>query len=107
MYYPPPPPPQKKKKKKKKEMIIIRDFPMKHIFVCLKETSQGDVSFTHPKHMISLKPLCPKFISNKRVFRKIGIRIFEVKVYVLLGSLLNRCKFIRKRGGSSCTLTPK
>ena len=33
--------------------IIIRVFsPNKHMIVCLKETSQGDVSYTHPKHMI-------------------------------------------------------
>ena len=26
---------------------------------------------------MSTNPVCPKFISNKRVFRKIGVRIFE------------------------------
>ena len=27
----------------------------------------------------SLNPVCPKFISNKRIFPKIEVRIFDVK----------------------------
>ena len=30
----------------------------------------------------SLNPVCPKFISNKRVFRKIEVRIFELSLYI-------------------------
>ena len=29
----------------------------------------------------TLNSVCPKFISNKQVFRKIGVRIFEVLLY--------------------------
>ena len=32
----------------------------------------------------SLNSVCPKFISNLRVFRKIGVRKFEVLMYLLL-----------------------
>ena len=54
----------------------------------VKEMSQGDISLTHPKHMLlkllkqimnrsfSLNPVCLKFISKKRVFRKITVRDF-------------------------------
>ena len=32
---------------------------------------------------IVLNPVCPKFISNKRVFRKIGVGIFRVVFFLL------------------------
>ena len=33
--------------------------------------------------------MCPKYISNKRVFRKFGIRFFAVLPYLLLSQLSN------------------
>ena len=30
---------------------------------------------------MNLNPVCPKFISNKQVFGKIGVRIFEFLLY--------------------------
>ena len=66
-------------------MIIISVFLPNICFGCVKKTSQLDVSFYAPKTYVikdmnrscSLNPVCPKFISNWRVFRKIGVRIFE------------------------------
>ena len=40
---------------KRPKMIIIIFFLSNICFLCIKETSHGDVSFTHPKHMLLLK----------------------------------------------------
>ena len=37
-----------------KLLLSVFFFFIKHTFWCVKEMSQRDVSFTHPKHMLSL-----------------------------------------------------
>ena len=62
-------------------------------FWCVKEITRGDISFTHQKHMFLwtnikrfinwtsyLNPVCPQFILNKRVYRKIGVQILEALI---------------------------
>ena len=34
------------------QKMVVIIFPINHCFGCIKETSQGDVSFMHPKHML-------------------------------------------------------
>ena len=58
----------------------------------MKETSKGAISLRAQTYVIictiimnrsySLVPFCSKFISNKRVLRKVGVRIFEVLLYL-------------------------
>ena len=64
--------------------------------MCVKETTHGDVYFTHTKHIMilyrqllkyiinksyTLNSVCPKFILNKQESEKIENRNFVVLLY--------------------------
>ena len=84
------------------KMIIFSVFFLiiKHWFLCVKQKSLRDVSFTHQTHVLLtvieivhikaqfLIPVFLEFISNKRVFQIIIFRIFEFFQYIVIYKLM-------------------
>ena len=83
------------KYKTPKMIISVLFFIIKHLFLCVKQKSLRDVSFTHQTHVfidsylivhiyaLFVIPAYLEFISNKRIFQKIKFCIFEVLLYIL------------------------
>ena len=88
-------------KYKTPKMIIfsVFFFIIKHLFLCVKQTSLRDVSLTHQTHVLLTvikkfiyRPISYssvlEFISNKRVIQKIKFRIFKVLLYIVIYKLM-------------------